>query len=65
MSEKDDILVEKVRELQAGEKGRSDNTAVILQEKRRLSEPLTPDEARKKMAAMTRRNKDRTASPYV
>ena len=35
---------------------RQKNSAEILGEKRRLSEPLTPDEARKRMAAMTRRS---------
>jgi hypothetical protein len=53
MSEKDDILIEEVRELPKADR---DNTAVILNERRRLSEPLTPDEARRKMAAMTRRS---------
>lgn len=53
MSQKDEILVEKVREL-TPKTGRG--TADILGEKRYLSEPLTPDEARKKMAAMSRRN---------
>ena len=55
MSEKDEILIEKVRELQP-ESGSGRGTADILGEKRYLSEPLTPDEARKKMAAMSRRN---------
>lgn len=53
MSKNDDILVEEVHELPKAER---DNTAVILNERRRLSEALSPDEARKRMAAMTRRN---------
>jgi DMSO/TMAO reductase YedYZ molybdopterin-dependent catalytic subunit len=53
MSDKDDILLEEVRELPKVDR---DNSAVILNERRRLSEPLTPDEARRKMAAMTRRS---------
>ncbi len=53
MSEKDDILIEEVRELPKADR---DNTAVILNERHRLSEPLSPDEARRKMAAMTRRS---------
>ncbi len=53
MSEKDEVLLEQVRELEA-DPGRG--TADILGENRYLSEPLTPDEARRKMAAMTRRN---------
>jgi len=53
MNQKDDILIEEVRELP---KPGRDNTAEILDERRRLSEPLTPDEARRKMAAMTRRS---------
>lgn len=56
MKEKDEILVEKVRELQPEKSVTPNNTAHILGEKRHLSEPLTPDEARKRMAAMTRRN---------
>lgn len=53
MSEKGDILIEEVRELPKAERG---NTAVILKEQRRLSQPLTPDEARRRMAAFSRRN---------
>ena len=56
MREKDEILVEKVRELQPEKPARPDNTAEILGEKRHLSERLTPDEARRRMVAMTRRN---------
>lgn len=56
MSGKEDILIEKVRELQRESSGAGRGTADVLGEKRHLSEPLTPDEARKKMAAMTRRN---------
>ncbi|MBK9214496.1 MAG: molybdopterin-dependent oxidoreductase [Chloracidobacterium sp.] len=53
MSENEDILIEEVRELPKADR---DNTAAILREQRQLSEPLTPDEARKRMAAFTRRN---------
>ncbi len=54
MSERDDVLLEKVREF---EQTVSDSgTADILGERRHLSEPLTPDEARRKMSTMTRRN---------
>ncbi|MGE3468629.1 MAG: hypothetical protein AB7J13_17045 [Pyrinomonadaceae bacterium] len=53
MNEKDDILIEEVRDLAKAER---ENTAAILNERRRLSEPLTPDDARRKMAAMTRRS---------
>lgn len=53
MSEKDDILIEEVRDVPKAER---ENTAVILDERRRLSEQLSPDDARRKMAAMTRRS---------
>jgi DMSO/TMAO reductase YedYZ molybdopterin-dependent catalytic subunit len=56
MEEKEKILVEQVRELQGRQKPEPENTAKILGEKRYLSEPLSADEARKKMASMTRRN---------
>lgn len=56
MSERDEILVEKVRELEPERKKSGRGTADILGEKRYLSEPLTADEARRKMSAMTRRN---------
>lgn len=56
MGEQDgDILVEKVREL-GDTRPRAENTAVILGERRTVSEPLTPDEARRRMSALTRRN---------
>lgn len=53
MSERQDILIEEVRYLPKAER---DNTADILKERRILSEPLSPDEARKRMSAYTRRN---------
>jgi DMSO/TMAO reductase YedYZ molybdopterin-dependent catalytic subunit len=56
MEEKEEILVEKVRELQGRKLPDRENTAVVLGEKRYLSEPLTADDARRKMASMTRRN---------
>lgn len=55
MEEREEILVEQVRELKREAPDR-ENTATILREKRYLSEPLTADEARRKMASMTRRN---------
>ncbi|HMT09082.1 MAG TPA: molybdopterin-dependent oxidoreductase [Pyrinomonadaceae bacterium] len=53
MNEDKDILVEEIRELR---KPTSRGTADILREPRHLSSELTPDEARGKMAAMTRRS---------
>ncbi len=55
MSHNEEILVEKVRELE-NSKGAHRGTADILGEKRHLSEALSPDEARRKMAASTRRS---------
>ncbi|MFZ1700160.1 MAG: molybdopterin-dependent oxidoreductase [Pyrinomonadaceae bacterium] len=56
MNEADDkILVEEVRELQAKETSADRGTADILREPRYLSEVLTADDARKKMASMSRR----------
>ncbi len=54
--EKEEVLVEQVRELKRREVPDRENTSVILGEKRYLSEPLSADEARRKMASMTRRN---------
>lgn len=57
MSERnDEVLVEQVRELQNKSVRSEANTAEILREKRILSEPLTADEARTKMSAMSRRH---------
>ncbi len=47
MSEKDEVLIEQVRGLEKADAG---NTALILNENRRLSEPLTDDEARRRMS---------------
>lgn len=56
MNETDDkILVEKVRELQPKSAAEDRGTADILREPRYLSEVLTADEARKRMASMSRR----------
>jgi DMSO/TMAO reductase YedYZ molybdopterin-dependent catalytic subunit len=49
-----EILVERVRELDNKTSDR-DNTARILGEKRHLSEPLTDDEAGRRMSALSRR----------
>jgi len=49
VNEKNQILIEKVRELQDNPRDRSANTAVILREKRILSEPLTDSEAGRRM----------------
>lgn len=56
MNDKDEILLETVRELQPKKSSSPRGTADTLGERRYLSEPLTLDEARKKMSAMTRRN---------
>ncbi len=62
MNDKDDeILVEKVREIETAkrkEKTRDDgsNTANILNEKRDLQPPVSKKEARQKMASLSRRN---------
>ena len=59
-----EVLVEKVREIElAKQKAESsaaqnlnrDNTAVILNEKRELSEPLSDDEAKWQMSQRSRR----------
>lgn len=62
MSDENDVLLEKVRELEAAKKKLPDsrddnreNTAVILNEKRHLSVPLTPEEAKRQMSARSRR----------
>ena len=56
MSEKDnEILVDKVREIYDSKSEDGENTARILGEKRHLSEPLTEDEARRRMSALSRR----------
>lgn len=60
MSEEREIHIDRVREL-VGEKGESvwpggrDNTANVLGENRELSEPLTEDEAKRRMFAHSRR----------
>lgn len=62
MSDENDVLLEKVRELEAAKKKLPDpaddnreNTAKILNEKRHLSVPLTPEEAKRQMSARSRR----------
>lgn len=61
--EKDEVLVEKVREIEKTKRenekldaGDSANTATILNEKRELSEPLTDKEAKRQMSQRSRRN---------
>jgi hypothetical protein len=54
MSEKDDILLEQVRGFEKESIDR-DNTADILKERLDLSEPLTDDEAKKRMRGYSRR----------
>lgn len=54
MSENDDILTDKVRELE-DRRDRSGNTALILDEKRLLSGPLEDNQARRQMAKYSRR----------
>ncbi|MDQ3040967.1 MAG: molybdopterin-dependent oxidoreductase [Acidobacteriota bacterium] len=57
--EKDsEILLDKVREVETvkSEKSDSENTAIILKEKRELSEPLSDDKAREIMAKHSRRS---------
>ncbi len=49
MSDDKEILVERVRELPREQDDGRDNTASILGERRRLSEPMDADEARKEM----------------
>ncbi len=56
MEDKTQVLVEQVRELRGRDESDRENTATILREKRYLSEPLSADEARRKMASMSRRN---------
>jgi DMSO/TMAO reductase YedYZ molybdopterin-dependent catalytic subunit len=56
VSEKDnEILVEKVRELERDEPEAAENTARILGEKRHLSDVLTETQARRRMSALSRR----------
>ena len=61
MSEqKEEVLVEKVRELEKAKREKENpddknNTAVILNEKRELSEPLSDDEAKRQMSRRSRR----------
>lgn len=50
----DDILLEQVRELKK-DNSREGNTAEQLGEKRRLSEPLSDDEAKRRMRRLSRR----------
>ena len=59
MSERDkkeqpEILLEQVRELKKDDPG-EENTANLLGEKRRLSEPLSDDEAKRRMRSLSRR----------
>lgn len=61
--ENEEVLLEKVREIEqqkrekaAAESGERENTAKILNESRHLSEPLTPEDARKQMSQRSRRN---------
>lgn len=54
--EKDNVLFEEVRELrQKAEAADQDNTAVILNEKRRLSPPVEPAAAKREMFVRSRR----------
>ncbi len=56
MSEKEnEVLFEKVREFNTDNREDDTNTAKILGEKRHLSEPLSADEARRRMSASSRR----------
>jgi DMSO/TMAO reductase YedYZ molybdopterin-dependent catalytic subunit len=59
MSDDNKVLIEKVRELEARKAEQngpdSSNTAVILNEKRFLSDPLSPEEARRQMFVRSRR----------
>lgn len=52
--EKSKILLEKVREIEERKTG-EENTATLLNEKRRLSEPLNDDEAKRRMRSFSRR----------
>ena len=54
--EKDNVLFEEVRELQQeGKAVGQDNTAVILNEERRLSPPIDPDSVKREMFVRSRR----------
>jgi DMSO/TMAO reductase YedYZ molybdopterin-dependent catalytic subunit len=55
MSESDKILSDEVRELDDGAADRRDNTAVILNERRIVSEPLDETQAKRQMAKYSRR----------
>lgn len=56
MSEKnDEILVEKIREFENSKVDRSSNTALVLNEKRELSEPMTETDARRAIGVRSRR----------
>jgi DMSO/TMAO reductase YedYZ molybdopterin-dependent catalytic subunit len=62
MSENKEILIEKVREFEErtghtvdSYPGDPENTASVLNEHRYLSEPVTPEEAKKQMSARSRR----------
>lgn len=57
MTDDNEVLVEKVRELEAQKPGQTNeaNTAEILNEKRYLSEPMSAEEARGQMASRSRR----------
>ncbi len=61
MSEqKEEVLVEKVRELEKAKREKENpddknNTAIILNEKRELSEPFSDDEAKRQMSRRSRR----------
>jgi hypothetical protein len=52
--EKPEVLLDKVRELKEGNSS-EENTAALLQEKRRLSEPFSDDEAKRRMRSLSRR----------
>lgn len=52
--EKPEILLEKVREIE-GQKTGEENTAELLHEKRRLSEPLSDEEAKRRIRSLSRR----------
>ena len=52
--EQPEILLEQVRELKKDNSG-EENTANLLGEKRRLSEPLSDDEAKRRMRSLSRR----------
>jgi len=52
--EQPEVLLEQVRELKKDDPG-EENTANLLGEKRRLSEPLSDDEAKRRMRSLSRR----------